>query len=96
MEGRKEPVTYLEGRSFAHGGESPSTLVPCLVATAPPFNSNPPHPIPTPSARIILYYKDDINNLGLLHPEQEATVIFELEQVAFMDGLGLGWDSSIT
>ncbi len=51
----KEPFTYLEGRCFAHCGESPSTLVPCLVATAPTFTSNPPHPFPTPSAHIILF-----------------------------------------
>jgi hypothetical protein len=46
--------TYLEGRCFAHGGESRSILVPCLVATAHPSLSNPPHPLPTPSAHIML------------------------------------------
>ncbi len=61
---------YLDGQSLTHGSESPSTLVLCLVAVAPPFNSNPPHPFPTPSAHIILYYKDDVNNFGLLHQGQ--------------------------
>jgi hypothetical protein len=40
--------TYLEGQCLAHGGESPSTLVPCLLATTPPFDSypfTPSHPI---------------------------------------------------
>ncbi len=60
----------MEGWCFAHGGESPSTLVPCLVANAPPFASNPPHPSPIPSTHIILYYKADINNHGLLCPAQ--------------------------
>jgi hypothetical protein len=61
---------YLEGRCLAHGGESPSTLVPSLKATAPPFDSNPFHPFPTPSAQITLHYNSDINNLGLLCPGQ--------------------------
>ncbi len=43
-------------------------LDPPLFSLDSPFNSNPLHPYPAPSARIILYYKD-INNLGLLHPE---------------------------
>ncbi len=46
---RKQPPTYLEVRCIAHGGASPSTLVPWLVATAPPLNSDPLHPFPTPS-----------------------------------------------
>jgi hypothetical protein len=44
----------LEGQFLAHGGEFPSTLVPCLVGTAPPFDSCPFHPFPTPSAHITL------------------------------------------
>ncbi len=40
----KEPLTYLEGRSFALGGESPSTLVSCLVATDPPLTPLTPFP----------------------------------------------------
>jgi hypothetical protein len=36
--------TYLEGQCFTHGGESPSTLVPCLAATAHPLLSIPPSP----------------------------------------------------
>jgi hypothetical protein len=46
--------TYLEGQFLAYGGEFPSTLVPCLVATAPAFDSCPFHPFPTPSAHITL------------------------------------------
>jgi hypothetical protein len=43
VNGKRNP-TYLESRDFAHGGESPSTLIPCLVATAHPLLYNPPHP----------------------------------------------------
>jgi hypothetical protein len=50
----KETPSFLEGRCLAHGGKSPSTLVPCLVATAHPLLSNPPHPFPTPSAHIMI------------------------------------------
>jgi hypothetical protein len=50
----KEIPTYLESECFSHGGKSPSTLVPCLVATAHLLLSNPPHPLPTPSAHIML------------------------------------------
>ncbi len=46
--------TYFEGRCLAHGGESPSTLVPCLVSTALPLLSNPTSPLPTPLAH--MYY----------------------------------------
>jgi hypothetical protein len=74
---RKEPHTYLEGQCFAHAGKSPSTLVPCLIATAPPFDSNPLHPFPTPSVHITLYYNDNINNLGLHCP---GTVFMLSEQ----------------
>ncbi len=95
MERRKVPLTYLEGRCFAHGGESPSTLVPCLVATAPPFDSNPLHPFPTPSAHITLYYNDNINNLYLLHPGQycsdesgEETTNLEEETMTILNGCG--------
>ncbi len=46
--------TYLEGPGLAHGGDSPSTLAPCLIATAPPFDSDPfthfPPPQPTSSS----------------------------------------------
>ncbi len=44
--------TYLEGQFHAHGGEFASTLILCLVATAPPLDSYPFHPFPTPSAHI--------------------------------------------
>ncbi len=47
FENKKSP-TYLEGQCLAHGGESPSTPVPCLLATTPPFDSypfTPSHPI---------------------------------------------------
>ncbi len=47
--------TYLKCQFLAHGGEFPSTLVPCLVATAPPFDSCPFHPFPTPWAHITLF-----------------------------------------
>jgi hypothetical protein len=50
----KEIPTYLEGRCFTHGGKSPSTLVSCLVANAHPLLYNTPHPLPTPSAHIML------------------------------------------
>jgi hypothetical protein len=33
----------------------PSPLVPCLVSTAPSFDSYPFHPFPTPSAHITLF-----------------------------------------
>ncbi len=62
--------TYWEGQCLGHGGESPSTLVPCLVATASPFDSYPLRLFPTTSARLTLYYNDDIINLGLLHSGQ--------------------------
>jgi hypothetical protein len=61
----KEPPPYSEGQCLAYGGESPSTLVPCLVATAPTFDSYPLHPFPILSARITLYC-NDINNICLL------------------------------
>ncbi len=42
--------TNLEWWSFAHGGESPSLLVPCLKSTAnyvpPPLRPNPRAQIP--------------------------------------------------
>ncbi len=41
-ENDKRNPTYLEGRCFTHGGESPSTLVHCLVATGHSLLSNPP------------------------------------------------------
>jgi hypothetical protein len=41
--------TYLEGQFHAHGGKFASSLIPCLVATAPPLDS---YPFPTPSAHI--------------------------------------------
>jgi hypothetical protein len=44
----------LEGQFLAHGGKFPSTLVPCLVATAPPFDSFTFHVFPTPLADITL------------------------------------------
>jgi hypothetical protein len=40
--------SYLEGQFLACGDESPSTLVSCLVTTAPPFGFCPFHPFPTP------------------------------------------------
>jgi hypothetical protein len=40
----KEIPSYLEDRGLAHGGASPSALVPYLVATAHPLLPNPPHP----------------------------------------------------
>jgi hypothetical protein len=43
--------TYLEGQFLAHGGESPSTLVPCLLATALIFT-----PLPPPHSSAPLYY----------------------------------------
>ncbi len=43
-ENDKGNPTYLEGRRSTHSGESPSTLVPCLLATAHPLLSNPPSP----------------------------------------------------
>ncbi len=76
-EKKKRIPTYLEDRCLAHGGESPSTLVPCLVATAPNFDSNPLHPFPTPSACITLHYKDDINNFSLLHPGHLLMLYFK-------------------
>jgi hypothetical protein len=75
-EKKKITPTYLEGRCLAYGGESPSILVPCLEATAPPFDSNPLHPFPTPSACITLHYNDDINNLGLLRRGQYLCIIY--------------------
>ncbi len=48
---------YLEGRRLAHGGKSPSTLVPCLILTALPLLSNPPSPLPTPLAHTILQWR---------------------------------------
>ncbi len=45
-------------------------LPPCLVATAHPLILTPFTLFPTPSARITLYYNDDINNLGLLRQGQ--------------------------
>jgi hypothetical protein len=52
--------TYLEGQFLAHGGESPSTLVPCLLPTALIFT-----PLPTPQPHYTIY-DDVINNHGLL------------------------------
>ncbi len=52
--GYKEIPSYLEGLCLTQGGKSPSTLVPCLIATTHPLLSNPPHPFPTPSADVIL------------------------------------------
>ncbi len=55
---RNKKTSYLEGRCLAHGGEIPSTLIPCLVATAHPLLSNPSllsHLFPTPSAHIMLH-----------------------------------------
>jgi hypothetical protein len=38
---QKENPTYVKGWCLAHGGESPSTLVPCPVSTVLPILSNP-------------------------------------------------------
>ncbi len=45
----------MEVLFLAHSGEFPSTLISCLVATAPPFDSCPFHPFSTPSAHITLF-----------------------------------------
>ncbi len=47
-------VNQTSCQFLAYGGEFPSTLVPCLVATAPPFDSRPFHPFLTPLAHITL------------------------------------------
>jgi hypothetical protein len=60
---KKRTPTYLEGQFLAHGGESPSTLVPYLVATAPPFDSCPFHPT-------LHYLRQRTDNHGLLRPGQ--------------------------
>ncbi len=59
-----EIPSYLEGRCLAHGGESPSTLVPFPVATAHPLFLTPLTPFPP--LEPIPCYNDDINNYGLL------------------------------
>ncbi len=57
----------MEGQFLAHGGEFPSSLVPFLVTTAPPFDSCPFHPFPTPQPTLhYLQQHDNINNHGLL------------------------------
>ncbi len=63
---RKETQMFLEVWYFAHGGKSPSTLIPCLVATAPPLILIPFTPLP-PLQPHYTIYSDDINNHGLLH-----------------------------
>jgi hypothetical protein len=45
--------TYLEDRCLAHGGEFPSTLVPCLKPTTLTLTFQTPSPPPTPLARTI-------------------------------------------
>ncbi len=60
-------LTYLDGQCLAHGGGSLSTLVPCPLATAPPFDSYPLHPSPPPQAQYTIY-NDDINNHSFLRP----------------------------
>ncbi len=62
---RRTP-TYLEGQLLARGGEFPSTLVPCLVTTAPPLVLAPFTPFPPLSPHSTIY-KDEFNNHGLLH-----------------------------
>jgi hypothetical protein len=65
----KETPTYLEGQFLARVDESPSSLVPCLVTTAPPMALAPFHLFCHPSAHITLFmYKYNINNHGLVRP----------------------------
>jgi hypothetical protein len=66
---QKEP-TYLEDRRLAHGGELPSTLVPCLKPTALALTFQTPLTPPTPLSPY--YYNNDINNFGLFYLEQEV------------------------
>jgi hypothetical protein len=55
LEKQKGTPTYLEGQFVAHGDEFPSSLVPCLVTTAPPLTLAPFHPFSHPSAHITLF-----------------------------------------
>ncbi len=57
------PRVYLLGEPalFARGGEFPSTLVPGLLTTAPPFTSPPTPSHPTHRLSYNVYI-DDINN----------------------------------
>jgi hypothetical protein len=43
---QQRTATYLEGQFLARGDEFPSTLVPSLVTTAPPFSLHHFHPFP--------------------------------------------------
>ncbi len=71
---------------FARGDECPSTLVPGLPTTAPPF-ALPPSPFHTPQFKLqYSIYIDDISNLGHLHPGQYGLFhvkIFLLTRIVF-------------
>jgi hypothetical protein len=54
LEKRKGTPTYLEGQFLARGDEFPSTLIPCLVTTAPLLTLAPFHPFTHPTAHIPL------------------------------------------
>ncbi len=64
----KGKPTNLEGWCFTHGGESPSTLVPCLVAQTHPLLSDPPSPPSHPFDHIMLLWRHQ--QLQFLRPEQ--------------------------
>ncbi len=72
----KEKI-HLEDKCLANGGDSPSTQVPCLKSTALTLTFQPtprPHPPPWPST----VYNNDVNNPGLLDPEQESLSLLKV------------------
>jgi hypothetical protein len=74
--------SYLVGQFLSHGDKSPSTLVPCLVATATPFCSGPFTPF-SPLSPYYTIYKSVINNHGLLRPGQYAMLCLNRKEIRY-------------
>jgi hypothetical protein len=57
---KRKKISYLERHSPIHGGEFPSSQVPCLKSTAfiPLALPSPPHPLP--AKKDIYLHTDDI------------------------------------
>jgi hypothetical protein len=57
----KEKYSYLEKQSLVHGGEFPSSQVPCLKLTALAALALPSPPAPASRQEKIYLHTDDIN-----------------------------------